>query len=74
MKDSWSALDLVEGFHLGQAIAVLHEEGILAELEQPRTAEQLALERKLDAGILLCVLQYAAAAPTCSNRTAAYST
>lgn len=58
MNEKWSLFDLVEGFHLSQAVVLLHEEGILTALEYPQTVEQLAYSFKLDVKILHSTLQY----------------
>ena len=61
MSDRWSTLDLVEGFQLSQGVAALHELGVLSALERPATAEGLAAELGLDAGMLRGTLEYVAA-------------
>ncbi|MFB7619147.1 methyltransferase domain-containing protein [Kitasatospora sp. NPDC056181] len=61
MAERWTALDLVEGFHLAHAVAALHEEGILAALDRPGPAEHLAERAGLDAAWLATLLDYTAA-------------
>lgn len=60
MADRLSVLDLAEGFHLAQALAVLHDTGILAALAVPATAGDLAARHGLDPAMLGAVLEYAA--------------
>jgi SAM-dependent methyltransferase len=57
----WSALDLVEGFQLGHAVAALHELGLFEALARPRTARALARRHGLDEALLRGVLAYVAA-------------
>ncbi len=57
----WQTFDLVEAFHLAQAVAALHDLGILAMLDQPATAERLAAKRKLDPNLLRGTLEFVAA-------------
>lgn len=59
--DRWQTFDLVEAFHLAQAVAALHDLGILAMLEQPATAEQLAAKRRLEPSLLRGTLEFVAA-------------
>jgi len=59
--ESFSALDLVEAFHLGHAVSTLHELRILAALEHPSTAEALADRHGVDSNLLRGVLEYVAA-------------
>ncbi|MGW4381420.1 RiPP biosynthesis methyltransferase ApyS [Kitasatospora sp. NPDC004531] len=61
MAERLSALDLVEGFHLAHAVAALHEEGVLAALEHPGPAEQVAGRTGLDPAWLRTLLDYTAA-------------
>lgn len=67
--ERWSVFDLVEGFHLAQAVAVLHEAGILASLTTPATAAATAAQHGLDAGMLGAVLEYVAARTDLVART-----
>lgn len=59
-KDRLQGFDLVEAFHLSQAVAALHELGLLAKLTTPRSAAKLAAEFKLDESILSGTLEYVA--------------
>jgi SAM-dependent methyltransferase len=55
-----SVLDVVEGFHLTQAIAVLHEAGVLDPLERPCGVHEMAAKHGWDPGMLRTVLEYVA--------------
>jgi SAM-dependent methyltransferase len=57
----WSALDLVEAYQLGHAVAALRELGLLEALVRPRTARALARLRRLDEAMLRGVLEFVAA-------------
>jgi SAM-dependent methyltransferase len=57
-QDQWQVFDLVEAFQLSQAVAALHELGLLAALERPCTASQLAATYKLDEGLLSGTLEF----------------
>ena len=57
----WSALDLVEAFQLGHAVAALRDLELLEALARPRTARALARGRGLDEALLRGVLDYVAA-------------
>ena len=60
--DIRSAFDLAEAFHLAQAVATLHELGILDELaHHPSTAGAIATRHRLDGALLEGVLEYVAA-------------
>ncbi len=65
----WSALDLVEGYQLGHAVAALHELELVGALARPRTARELARLRGLDEGLLRGVLEYVAARTDLVRRT-----
>ncbi|MBX3740450.1 MAG: hypothetical protein KF712_05630 [Akkermansiaceae bacterium] len=55
----FSALDLVEGMHLGHAAAALHDLGVLVQLAVvPSTAEELAAKFKLNCGMLRGLLNF----------------
>ena len=56
-----SSLDLVEALQLAQAVARLHDRGLLTSLSQPRTAEELAKKHRVDVVILRGTLDYIAA-------------
>ena len=56
----WDSLDLAEGFLLAQAVAALHDLGVLQSLGDYATAEQLAARFGLDVGMLQPVLLYVA--------------
>jgi SAM-dependent methyltransferase len=56
-----STLDLVEGLHLGFAVSVLHDLEVLAMLDEPRSAEDVAVELDLDPRLLRGTLAYVAA-------------
>lgn len=70
-KDQWQALDLVEAFHLSQAVFVLRELGLLAALTTPRSAAALAARFKLDENILSGTLEYVAARTDVLRKTVA---
>ncbi|MGH2720383.1 MAG: RiPP biosynthesis methyltransferase ApyS [Actinomycetota bacterium] len=59
--DRLSTLDLVEAFHLGHAVSTLHELKVLALLNEPASAEEVAAELELDPGLLRGTLDYVAA-------------
>jgi SAM-dependent methyltransferase len=61
ISDRWQTLDLVEAFQLAQAVAALHDLGILAMLEKPSTADELAAKLKLDRDLLHGTLEFVAA-------------
>lgn len=69
-KDQWQAFDLVEAFHLSQAVAALHDLGLLAALKKPRRAAEVAAKFKLDEGLLRGTLEYLAARTDLLRRTA----
>lgn len=60
-KDRWQAFDLVEAFHLSQAVNALHDLGLFAALKQPCDAAKLAARYKLDENMLRGVLEHVAA-------------
>src|SRR5258707_9824298 len=55
-----SVLDVIEGFHLTQAIAALHEAGVLDALKRPSGVHEVAAERGWDTAMLRTVLEYVA--------------
>ena len=59
--DRWHTFDLVEAFHLAQAVATLHDLGLLEILKKPCTAGELAAKCKLDAELLHGTLEFVAA-------------
>jgi SAM-dependent methyltransferase len=59
--DRWQTFDLVEGFHLTQAVAALQDLGVLAMLAKPSTVDELAVKRSLDRDLLRGVLEFVAA-------------
>ena len=61
MRNSWSTYELVETFQLAHAVSALHETGILASLERPRTVQELSQQYRTDATVLEGVLNYVAA-------------
>jgi len=61
MTNSWSPYELVETFQLAHAVSTLHEMGILASLEQPRTVQDLSTRYTSDATVLEGILDYVAA-------------
>ena len=61
MRDTWSAYELVEAFHLSRAVSALHEMGMLASLTEPATAQTLAERYGTDATVLEKILDYVAA-------------
>jgi SAM-dependent methyltransferase len=70
-KDQWQGFDLVEAFHLSQAVAALHELGLLAALTTPRSAARLASKFKLDESILGGTLEYVASRTDLLRKTSA---
>ena len=60
-QDRWEAFDLVEAFHLSQAVNALHDLGVLAALTKPADTASLATRYKLDEDLLRGVLEYIAA-------------
>ena len=56
-----SALDLTEGLQLAHAAAALHDLGVLSSMTSPVTAEEVAKQHRLDAGMLRGALDYLAA-------------
>lgn len=58
--DRWQTFDLVEAFQLAQAVSALHDLGILAMLERPATADELAAKCKLDPDLLRGTLEFVA--------------
>ena len=70
-QDQWQGFDLVEAFHLSQAVAALHELGLLAVLTTPRSAAKLAAEFKLDESILGGTLEYVAGRTDLLRKTSA---
>jgi SAM-dependent methyltransferase len=71
MPDRLAALDLVEGLHLGHAVFLLHDEGVLLSMRRPITAEALAVEHGMDADLLRGVLHYVAARTDLVRRSGA---
>jgi len=61
MPDRLSVFDLVEAFHLSTAAATLHDQGLLAALTKPTTAEELAAIFGFEVNLLRGVLDYLAA-------------
>jgi SAM-dependent methyltransferase len=59
--DRWQTFDLVEAFHLAQAVAALHDLGLLDNLKKPCSARELAAKRKLDPDLLRGTLEFVAA-------------
>ncbi len=57
----WSALDLAEGLQLAHTISTLHDLGVLAALDVPRSVDALAKALRLDAVLLGAALEFAAA-------------
>ena len=60
-QDRWQAFDLVEAFHLSQAVNALHELGVLAALTKPCDTAKLAARCKVDEKLLRGVLDYVVA-------------
>src|SRR5262245_54658309 len=56
-----SSIDLVEGFHLAQAVYALLDLNVLEGLQRPSSATELAVKLKLDAELLQGILEYIAA-------------
>jgi SAM-dependent methyltransferase len=61
MPDLWNSLDLVEAFHLSQAVATLHDLEIFITLKKPATADELSDKFGIDARILSGILEYVSA-------------
>jgi SAM-dependent methyltransferase len=61
MPDQWCAFDMVEAFHLANAVATLHNLELFTALKKPVTAEQLSVRYELDADLLRGILEYVAA-------------
>jgi SAM-dependent methyltransferase len=57
----WSALDLAEGFHLACALLALERLGVLASLDRPVAAGDLARKHKIDRRMLEATLRLVAA-------------
>ncbi len=70
MGERWTALDLVEGFHLAHAVAALHEEGLLSLLSSGMTPEAVARDG-LDVEWVRVLLEYVAARTDLVEKTAA---
>ncbi len=60
-EDRWQAFDLVEGFHLSQAVNALHDLGVFSALTKPCDAATLAARYKVDVDLLRGVVEYVAA-------------
>ena len=56
-----SAFDLVEGFHLANALLAFERHSIPSSLSRPRTAASLAKQHDVDAGLLQAALELLAA-------------
>lgn len=65
----WRVLDLVEGFQLSHAVFALHDLGLLAALDKPASASELAARFGLDEHTLGGVLEYVAARTDLLRRT-----
>jgi SAM-dependent methyltransferase len=61
MTKRLSSIDLVESFHLGHAVAALHELGVLAQLTSPVAARAVARKLRLDPVMLAGMLEYVSA-------------
>ena len=61
MTKRLSSIDLIESFHLGHAVAALHELGVLAQLTSPVAARAVARKLRLDPVMLAGMLEYVAA-------------
>ena len=61
MTNSWSTDELAETFQLAHAVSALHEMGILASLEKPRTVQEISQQYRTDATMLKGILDYVAA-------------
>jgi SAM-dependent methyltransferase len=70
-KDQWQGFDLVEAFHLSQAVAALHELGLLAALTTPSSTATLAAKFKLDESMLGGTLEYVAGRTDLLRKTSA---
>jgi SAM-dependent methyltransferase len=70
-QDQWQGFELVEAFHLSQAVAALHELGLFAAVTKPRSAAELAAKFKLDESILRGTLEYVAGRTNLLRKTSA---
>lgn len=68
-QDRWQAFDLVEAFHLSQAVNALHDLGVLAALTKPCDTGKLATRYNVDENLLRGVLDYVAARTSLLKRT-----
>lgn len=68
-QDRWQPFDLVEAFHLSQAVNALHDLGVLAALTQPCDTAKLAARYKVDKNLLQGVLDYVAARTSLLKKT-----
>jgi SAM-dependent methyltransferase len=69
--DRWQTFDLVEAFQLAQAVAALHDLGVLAMLEKPATADDVAAKRRLNPDLLRGTLEFVAARTNLLRKSAA---
>ena len=70
-SDRWQTFDLVEAFQLAQAVAALHDLGVMAMLEKPSTAEEFAAKCRLDPDLLRGTLEFVAARTNLLRKSAA---
>ena len=68
-QDRWQAFDLVEAFHLSQAVNALHDLGLLAALTKPCDPPKLAARYQIDENLLRGVLEYVAARTNLLKKT-----
>jgi SAM-dependent methyltransferase len=68
-QDRWQAFDLVEAFHLSQAVNALHDLGLLAALTKPCDTAKLAARYKVDETLLRGVMDYVAARTNLLKKT-----